>query len=563
LVLKDSAEDGSEASQHVDRETFLASLCFAVRHLRIGALLSNSSDLLPGSAATWQIYYYNYDGNSCEGSLVPSRKTVEKFSNNSWVEEPMVEIQMPCGAEASPGCVAPLSLNEFFMKHVSEENITHWAHAHNPSQECILALGQHYRLRVHSQCLLARLESASPQVEYADGLDWSSVVFPAVYVDKHARRAHDEYLSWLRNEQTKAEKSGRNLGGQKKFKFREDFRDEPRLHIGVVRLNLMIFWSATSETTVVSVASAPKYFAKWSTPSSRLNDSMATSIWSWCCCRRRAPKGYQPIPQEESSDSDDLEAGTSLDEDTIDLDNQDAKFRFLQMQAQAEECTRFEDTFGQVLVQLAQDNSVLRMGSYSQLVYRILLNRSIDYLYVLSMYEAAIGNLEEQLAIKGGSNKAVLINRVSTAKLELEAMVRVVEPFFENVLPKLPALVSHNDDGKAILPTRVCRHYKFDMQNNFDEFLRKARTQIKLCDSLVAEYDRKSKDQVNSVLNYLTMVMFVILPMQILTGLYGMNFKHMPELEWQYGYHYFFTLAACVTALTAGVVLCVYQASLP
>ena len=34
----------------------------------------------------------------------------------------------------------------------------------------------------------------------------------------------------------------------------------------------------------------------------------------------------------------------------------------------------------------------------------------------------------------------------------------------------------------------------------------------------------------------LTIVTTVFLPLTLVTGWYGMNFIHMPELEWEYGY---------------------------
>ena len=34
----------------------------------------------------------------------------------------------------------------------------------------------------------------------------------------------------------------------------------------------------------------------------------------------------------------------------------------------------------------------------------------------------------------------------------------------------------------------------------------------------------------------LTLISTVMLPITFIAGVYGMNFKHMPELEWEYGY---------------------------
>eukprot|EP01047_Picozoa_sp_COSAG01_P015833 COSAG01_NODE_798_length_13503_cov_8.878395_12_plen_40_part_00 len=33
-----------------------------------------------------------------------------------------------------------------------------------------------------------------------------------------------------------------------------------------------------------------------------------------------------------------------------------------------------------------------------------------------------------------------------------------------------------------------------------------------------------------------------------MTGLFGMNFGEMAELEWEYGYHMFWIMVGCVTA---------------
>ncbi len=43
-------------------------------------------------------------------------------------------------------------------------------------------------------------------------------------------------------------------------------------------------------------------------------------------------------------------------------------------------------------------------------------------------------------------------------------------------------------------------------------------------------------NRMNNVMKVLTIIATIFIPITFLAGVYGMNFKHMPELEWTYGY---------------------------
>ena len=42
--------------------------------------------------------------------------------------------------------------------------------------------------------------------------------------------------------------------------------------------------------------------------------------------------------------------------------------------------------------------------------------------------------------------------------------------------------------------------------------------------------------RMNKVMQVLTIVATIFIPLTFLVGVYGMNFKHMPELDWPYSY---------------------------
>jgi magnesium transporter len=55
-------------------------------------------------------------------------------------------------------------------------------------------------------------------------------------------------------------------------------------------------------------------------------------------------------------------------------------------------------------------------------------------------------------------------------------------------------------------------------------------------------------NQLNSVMKVLTMISTIFIPLNFIVGVYGMNFKHMPELEWEHGYLYTWAILILVVA---------------
>jgi len=43
-------------------------------------------------------------------------------------------------------------------------------------------------------------------------------------------------------------------------------------------------------------------------------------------------------------------------------------------------------------------------------------------------------------------------------------------------------------------------------------------------------------NRMNAVMKVLTMIATIFMPLTFIAGIYGMNFKYFPELEWRWGY---------------------------
>ena len=49
-------------------------------------------------------------------------------------------------------------------------------------------------------------------------------------------------------------------------------------------------------------------------------------------------------------------------------------------------------------------------------------------------------------------------------------------------------------------------------------------------------YLSSMSNRLNQIMKVLTIIATIFMPLTFITSLYGMNFKNMPELQWEYGY---------------------------
>ena len=87
---------------------------------------------------------------------------------------------------------------------------------------------------------------------------------------------------------------------------------------------------------------------------------------------------------------------------------------------------------------------------------------------------------------------------------------------------------------KLISPTT--RTYLRDCYDHTVQILDVTETYRELCADLrdfhLAEISYRS----NEVMKTLTIIATLFMPLSFVAGFYGMNFNHMPELTWRYGY---------------------------
>ncbi|MGB2706163.1 MAG: magnesium/cobalt transporter CorA [Candidatus Omnitrophota bacterium] len=65
-------------------------------------------------------------------------------------------------------------------------------------------------------------------------------------------------------------------------------------------------------------------------------------------------------------------------------------------------------------------------------------------------------------------------------------------------------------------------------------------------------YMSEVSNRMNEIMKVLTIIATIMMPLTLITGIYGMNFRFMPEIGWRYGY---FVIIGIMLAISAGMLL--------
>ncbi|MBI4398692.1 MAG: magnesium/cobalt transporter CorA [Candidatus Omnitrophica bacterium] len=71
--------------------------------------------------------------------------------------------------------------------------------------------------------------------------------------------------------------------------------------------------------------------------------------------------------------------------------------------------------------------------------------------------------------------------------------------------------------------------------------------------SVITHQQSEQTHQTNRVMKTLTLMATIFLPLTVITGIYGMNFQHMPELAWKFGYAWVLGLMLAVAMFLVGL----------
>jgi magnesium transporter len=178
----------------------------------------------------------------------------------------------------------------------------------------------------------------------------------------------------------------------------------------------------------------------------------------------------------------------------------------------------------------------LRGAGADYLAYAVLDSVIDGYFPVLEHYGDEISEIEDEVI--GRPDKSVIAT-THAVRQELQFLRHHLWPMREAV-----NRFSHAEH----FVVEATRPYLRDCHDHVIELMDVLETYRERASGLIDIYLSSLSNRMNEVMKVLTIIATLFIPLSFVTGLYGMNFDHMPELHWRYGYAAALTVMALMAA---------------
>jgi len=183
------------------------------------------------------------------------------------------------------------------------------------------------------------------------------------------------------------------------------------------------------------------------------------------------------------------------------------------------------DTFTPIRERIRNNKGRIRKMGADYLAYTLIDSIVDNYFIILEKLGEKIEFLEEKLVTHPTSE---ILQGIHHLKRELILLRKVVWPLRE--------VVSGLIRAESSLVQESTKVYLRDIYDHTIQTIDTIETYRDMVSSMLDIYLSSVSNRLNAVMKVLTIIATIFMPLTFIAGIYGMNFKYMPELEWRWGY---------------------------
>ena len=189
------------------------------------------------------------------------------------------------------------------------------------------------------------------------------------------------------------------------------------------------------------------------------------------------------------------------------------------------------DAWNPVRQRIRMPASQVRRADASFLAYS-LIDAVVDHAFpILEQFGDRLEELEDRVLQHPRQDTIQEIHRL---KRELLIVRRAMWPMRE-VLQRM-----QRDPHECF--SEITRTYIRDVYDHTIQLIDIVETYREMATGLTETYMTAMSNRMNEIMKVLTIIGTIFIPLTFLAGVYGMNFRHLPELEWWWGYPLFWLI---------------------
>jgi magnesium transporter len=183
------------------------------------------------------------------------------------------------------------------------------------------------------------------------------------------------------------------------------------------------------------------------------------------------------------------------------------------------------DVFDPVRGRIRKDGRIRKFGP-DYLAYALIDSIVDNYFVVMEHLEEQVEDLEEELVANPTPASLQKINRL---KKDMIFLRKSVWPLRE--------MINNLERSESKLIQESTRIYLRDVYDHTIQVIDTLETFRDMVSGMIDIYLSGLSYKMNEIMKVLTLIATIFIPLTFVVGLYGMNFRYMPEIEWEYGYY--------------------------
>lgn len=178
---------------------------------------------------------------------------------------------------------------------------------------------------------------------------------------------------------------------------------------------------------------------------------------------------------------------------------------------------------------------VIRHKKADYLLYRLIDIVVDDYFIITEYLSLASEELEEK----------VVRNTVRESLQEIQNLKKQINIIRKDVLPLREAISSLQMNQNGIIENNTLRYFR-DVYEHVIQLNDTIQSQREILVNIMDLYLSGMSNNTNRVMQILTIISTIFIPLTFIVGVYGMNFENIPELKLVNGYYYIWGIMAAL-----------------